>query len=158
MTHLLSIPATSAFALLAFTVGRCRCLPDSLSDSYYLLGKQKWLFQALMMLCGLTLLPAWMMLSSSGCRCFVFLSCASLLFVATSPRFKKEFESVVHYSSALVCCASALAWMLCEGLGCEVFKCACVASVLTLFRKDRWCLFAELAVMVGVYRCLFSCV
>lgn len=85
-------------------------IPESLSATYYNLKDKGWLFQALMVFCGIGLLPSWMNVSSDDWRFIVFLSCAGIVFTGVAPAFKLKLEGAVHYSAAVVCCVSAILW------------------------------------------------
>ena len=67
-------------------------VPESLSATYYSLGKYGWIFQVCIFLVGVLLLPVWLSLSEEAYQSLVFLACASLCFVASAPCFKLELQ------------------------------------------------------------------
>lgn len=133
---------------LTFVV-KCFGIPRSLSDTYYLLGKNGWIFQVVIGLFGSLLMPVWIDLSSENTQFLVFLSCGGLMFVAAAPCFKVEMEGKVHYSSAAVCCISAVVWLLLEvGWPIPVGALACALSA-TAFTKGKLFWWVEMAILVG---------
>ena len=152
---ILAISAAAAIALIAVSVSEAGGVPVSISSTYYEQGKDGWIFQALMATAALSLLPVWMDLSSDGLRWMVFLSCASLLFVAASPCFREELEGKVHYTSAAVCCFCAVLWQICEGLWDITLWCGVIGLMLTLQDRRNWCWWMESAVLASVYLNLF---
>lgn len=91
-------------------------VPQSLSATYYMLGKNGWLFQMLMFALSFGLLPVWSSVSEDSWMFLCFLSCGGLLLVGASPLFKLPLESEVHHYSAYVCGASIILWQILEGL------------------------------------------
>lgn len=147
MTHILFITSISAFAYLCLSVGVCRGIPVSLSYTYYELGGKGWLFQAVMSVVAITLLPVWISVSSEPLRFLVFLSCASLLFVAAAPSFRLEPEGKVHYISAAVCCICSTLWQILEGVWDVTLYFAASALVFCLHDTVKWCWWVECAVI-----------
>lgn len=90
--------------------------PESISATYYMLGKRGWIFQTVMILVGFLLMPAWISIAKEQHIFLAFLSCASLMFVAAAPAFRLELEGKVHYASAAVCCTCAVFWQILEGM------------------------------------------
>ena len=124
-------------------------IPESLSATYYNLKEDGWLFQALMVFCGIGLLPSWMNVSSDDWRFLVFLSCAGIVFTGVAPAFKLKLEGAVHYSAAVVCCVSAIVWILLEGMYPVVLWWGLIGWMLYL-QFGRWCFWLEMAVIGGI--------
>lgn len=133
---------------LAYVVG-CFGIPRSLSDTYYLLGKRGWIFQAVLCLFGSLLMPTWIDLSSNGTQFLAFLACAGLLFVTTAPCFKIDIEGKVHYVSAVVCCMAAFIWQIAEM--CWLLPIGSLALALgsTVITKGKLFWWVEMAILVG---------
>lgn len=125
-------------------------VPESLSATYYKLGKHGWLFQAVMFLLGFLLFLVWSQLGSDNHTSLVFLSCASLLFVAAAPAFRLSLDGAVHYTSAVICCVCALLWQILEGLWDVTLWFAWIGGILSLMMKDKWCWWVECAVVGSV--------
>lgn len=124
-------------------------IPESLSATYYNLKDDGWLFQALMVFCGIGLLPSWMDVSSDDWQFLVFLSCAGIVFTGVAPAFKLKLEGAVHYSAAVVCCVSAIVWILLEGMYPVVLWWGLIGWMLYL-QFGRWCWWLEVAVIGGI--------
>lgn len=133
---------------LAYVVG-CFGIPRSLSDTYYLLGKRGWIFQAVLGLFGSLLMPTWIDLSSDGTQFLAFFACAGLLFVAAAPCFKIDIEGKVHYTSAVVCCIAAFIWQIVEM--CWLLPVGSIALALgaTVITKGKLFWWVEMAILVS---------
>jgi len=87
-------------------------VPASISDSFYLLKRQGWIFT---IWCYAVAFPvaAMMFIQSAGCW-YQFLGLfagGGLAFVGTAPLFK-EHERTTHYVSAGTCAVAAMGWMV----------------------------------------------
>ena len=125
-------------------------IPESFSETYYELKDNGWMFQALMVFCGIGLLPSWMDVSSDDWQFLVFLSCVGIVFTGVAPAFKLKLEGAVHYSAAVVCCVSAIVWILLEGMYPVVLWWGLIGWMLYL-QYGRWCWWLEVSVMGAVF-------
>lgn len=85
----------------------------SISASVYELGENKLissLFTWFCFLVAITLLPYWIDYSDTDLNILPFVACSSLIFVGASPYFKSH-QKIAHFSSAIVCFASAYLWI-----------------------------------------------
>lgn len=89
-------------------------IPRSLSDTYYLLNKNGWLFQLVLVVFAFLVIPIWLDCSSENTEFLAFLSCSGIWFVAAAAAFKIDLTGVVHYVSAVLCCVCAVVWQLFE--------------------------------------------
>lgn len=151
MIVLLTISLGCAFACLCLSVAASGGIPDSLSSTYYALGRKGWLFQMALWAVSFTLLPVWMETASDRYGWMVFLSCASLSFVASAPCFRMELEGKVHYVSAAVCCVCAIGWQIMEGVWDTLLLFGMLGFMLTLSDRSKWCWWTECAVVVSLY-------
>lgn len=133
-------------------------IPNSLSETYYLLGKCGWIFQVLMLGIGGFLLPVWLSLSEETYQFLVFLACASLCFVASAPCFKLELQGKVHYSAAAICCVSVFAWQILEGLWDVMLWFVWIGGMLTLINRSKWCWWLECAAIGSLFANLWRVV
>lgn len=125
-------------------------IPESLSSTYYALGKRGWVFQLVMAAVAFLLAVVWLPLCEEGYEWTAFLSCASLLFVAVAPAFRLSLEGAVHYTSAVVCCVCAVLWQVLEGLWDVTLWLCFAGGMLSLMWKDKWCWWLECAVIGSV--------
>lgn len=132
-----------------------RGVPESLSVTYYDLGRRGWVFQVFVCLVSAMLYIVWFPVSEPCHEWMVFLSCVSLLFVAAAPCFRLSLEGAVHYSSAVVCCACAVLWQIFEGLWDVTLLFLWIGGMLALTWKDKWCWWVECAVVGGLIANLF---
>lgn len=133
-----------------------RGVPESLSATYYDLGRYGWVFQAFVALVSAMLYFVWLPVSEDGHEWMVFLSCASLLFVAAAPCFRLPLEGMVHYSSAVVCCLCAVSWQMAEGLWDVTLWFAWIGGMLSLVWRRQWCWWMEWAVVFSLIANLFD--
>lgn len=144
---------TTIILYLFLVISESREVPESLSATYYLMKDNGWMFQALMVFCGIGLLPSWMNVSSDDWQFLVFLSCAGIVFTGVAPAFKLKLEGAVHYSAAVVCCVSAVIWLLLSGNYPIVIWWSFICMMLYL-QFGRWCFWLEVGVIGGVLTCL----
>ena len=147
MTILLLIATMVAVAYVVFALAKCG-VPESISATYYLLGRQGWVLQLVLALMAVCLYPVWFSECREGWQLLPFLGCASLMFVAFAPCFRMELEGMVHYSSAVVCCVCALLWQFAEGLWDVTLWFAFVGGMLCLRYRAQWCWCLE-CVLIG---------
>lgn len=101
---------------------------------------------------SLLLLPTWIEYSDSY-DCLPFLSCSGLMFTALAPAFRLRLEGILHYSSAAVCCVSAVLWMLLSGMFPFVLFWGFLSLMLYLqFGHYMW--WIEIAVIGSLFSCL----
>ena len=133
MTTLLII-SMSIFWLYLTGIILYRGIPDSISDSYYVIGEDKLLSSLFTWFCwivSITLLPYWI---DSGGGFLSFLACGALGFVGTAPMFKSR-ERDIHFGSAIVCFSSAYLWLLLNDL--TLFFVSLAVLGLFSFAKKR---------------------
>ena len=90
-------------------------IPESLSITTYLMGKYYWVFP---LICGFftfTVLPIWLVHYPTTWECLKFLSCSGILFVGTTPFFKRQVDSIIHYTAAILSSVSFVLWMIISG-------------------------------------------
>lgn len=126
-------------------------VPESLSATYYSLGKYGWIFQVCIFLIGVLLLPVWLSLSEESHQFLVFLSCASLCFVASAPCFRLELQGKIHYSAAVVCCLSVFTWQILEGLWDVMLWFILLGAMITLRNRSKWCWWLECAAIGSLF-------
>ena len=140
------------FGYLGFVLGRFG-IPKSISATYYLLGRNGWLFQFALALTAFTALPVLIDASSEDTEFLAFFACGGLLFVSAAPLFKLKFEGAVHYGSAFVCCISLVLW--------QVFNTSWIVPLVSfslvlipmlIGKKYTWWL--EIATIVSTYASL----
>ena len=145
MLTVLILSSVIALAYLGISIKVSGGIPVSLSETYYKLGNRRWLFQLVMVSVSVTLYPVWVSVSCEELIGLAFASCASLLFVASSPCFREELQGKVHYSSASVCCLCVFLWQILEGLWDVTLWFVFLAGMLTLRGKSKWCWWLECA-------------
>lgn len=145
MLTVLILTSAVALAYLGISIKVSGGIPVSLSETYYKLGNRRWLFQLVIVSIAVMLYPVWISVSPEGLIGLVFASCASLLFVASSPCFREELQGKVHYSSAAVCCLCIFLWQVLEGLWDVTLWFVFLAGMLTLRDKNKWCWWLECA-------------
>ena len=111
----LLIISMSVFWLYLTGIVLYRGIPDSISDSYYVIGEDRLLSSLFTWFCwiaAITLLPYWL---DNGGGFLSFVACGALGFVGTTPLFKSH-QRDIHFGSAIVCFASAYLWLFLNDL------------------------------------------
>ena len=124
-------------------------VPESLSATYYGLKEDGWLFQALCIGMAFGLLPIWIEACGGEYEYLPFLACGGLGFVGVAPSFKLKLEGMIHYSAAVVCCVSAILWMMLCGNYPTVLWWSFLGWMLYL-RFGQWCWWLEISVICGI--------
>ena len=133
MTAFLII-SMSVFLLYLMGIILYRGIPDSISDSYYVIGEDRLLSSLFTWFCWLTaitLLPYWL---DNGGGFLSFIACGALGFVGTAPQFKSH-QRDIHFGSAIVCFISAYLWLFLNDLTLAVISVALLG--LFAFAKKR---------------------
>lgn len=130
-------------------------IPESISAIYYLLSNRGWIFQLIMALTGLCLLPPWLEATPDKWQFLPFLSCMSLLFVAAAPQFRLRLDGAVHYASAIVCGACAVLWMFLQDYGDVFLPCFVGSALLSVIRPKEYMLWLECSIVVALTTALF---
>ena len=106
----LSIIAALLFVVMLFVVIKKYGVPEMVSSIYYLLGKNGWVFQVVMMSVGMLMLMC-LLDCEKGVQCLAFLACGGLMFVGAAPRFMNE-DRGVHKAAATICAMAGIGWCL----------------------------------------------
>ena len=137
------------FGYLAFVIAKFG-IPQSISDTYYLLGKKGWLFQLALAATAFCVVSSLIDASSENTQFLAFLACAGLAFVSAAPLFKMELEGKVHFTSAYICCGSLVLWQILNTSWIIPLACfALVAIPMLNDKKYMWWL--EIATIVSAY-------
>ena len=137
------------FGYLCYVVAKFG-IPQSISDTYYLLDKQGWLFQLALAATAFCVVPSLIDASSENTQFLAFLACAGLAFVSTAPLFKMELEGKVHFTSAYICCGCLVLWQVFNTSWLIPLVCfALVAIPLLKDRKYMW--WIEIATILSAY-------
>lgn len=129
----------------------CHGLPESVSDSYYQI-EHKWMFSAIVAICGALLLIPWLNLNEDV-QCLAFLSVASLMFIAASPAFKDGLTRSVHIGASVVMFAGAILWeAFCGGLWLSLV----VGIILAIVMRKSSVFWLEIGLFAEVYSTLIS--
>lgn len=90
-------------------------IPKSLSMTYYLLGKKRLLFIAMMFCVPFLLFIPMIDFAGPNVQFLAFLSPASILFVGAAPCFMEEEQGKVHVGAAVLAAVCGLAWTVAVG-------------------------------------------
>lgn len=143
------LTATFIMSLYLAYVVKYFGIPRSLSDTYYLLENKGWIFQVVLGLFSVLLMPIWIELSSENTQFLAFLACGGLMFVAAAPCFKVKIEGKIHYSSAVICCLSAFIWQIIEMCWLiPVISLSC-ALITTAFFKGKLFWWIEMGILIS---------
>lgn len=153
MTALLIYAIVVCTVYMVYAVCAKRGVPESLSATYYDLKEEGWLFQMVVITCGMALMPVWLTVSEESYRYLAFLACAGLIFTGFAPAFRLRLDGMVHYGAAIVCCVSAVSWVIAMGMYPIVLYWA-FAGWLSYLRLGNFMWWLEVAVMGSVFMAL----
>lgn len=131
--------------------------PISLSETYYILQKEKkgWMFQLVLATSSLLILPTWISVTPESYKFLAFLSVASTLFVSAAPKFMESLESSVHYVSAVIACVTACIWCILQPEAMYTLPLLVIAIAFTIKTPRSWGLYVELLMLTSVVVILF---
>lgn len=137
-------------SLLIFIVNKG--IPNSISESYYVLGEGKLISSLFTWFCwivGGTLLPYWIDYLNTDIDLLPFVACGGLMFVGTATLFKGH-EKKIHFISAIICFASTYIWLL---LYSNIFLVltSVLALVLTSVLANKKIFWLEVIAFVTIY-------
>lgn len=141
-------------AYLCYSVWVAKDIPKSISMTYYLLGKDGWLFQVMLILLGVGIFIPWMKVSTDELMSLVFITCGGILFVAVSPKFKIRLDGIAHYIAAIVCGVAATLWVYLMGHGTLLIPTFGTGILLTLVYPKKYMMWAELSAIASVFSVL----
>lgn len=144
------IISMTIFGMYIIGITLYRGVPDSISDSYYVLGENKLissLFTWFCWLTAITLLPYWL---DNGGGFLSFLACGALGFVGTAPLFKSH-QRDIHFGSAAACFVAAYLWLLLNSM--TLFFISLVVLAIASFFKNRM-FWWEVIAFVSIYTSL----
>lgn len=87
-------------------------IPESLSETSYLLGSKKWMFSLVCVLFTLIVLPPWLSQSEPNTELLSFIACGGIAFAGLTPMYRESFQKNIHYTSAIISAISMIAWMI----------------------------------------------
>lgn len=140
----------SVFVLYLSAITLYRGIPDSISDTYYIIGYDRLessLFTWFCWLVGGTLLPYWL---DNGGGALAFVACGGLMFVGTAPLFKSH-QKTIHFASAVVCFLSAYAWLLINSTTIFFISLAVLGILCFVKKRTFWW---EVTAFVTIYTSL----
>lgn len=122
-------------------------VPESLSETTYLLKSKYWLFTLLCVFISFSLMPLWLNIYDNNQFEFLkFFALSSLLFVGSTPFFKESIQKTIHYSSAIMCFLSVILWFISQNLFLYIilFFILMICG-LCLFNKKKYVYIAEIS-------------
>lgn len=150
--HIFLLISITVFVTYLVGVSLIKGIPNSISESYYVLGEDKLISSLFTWFCwitGGTLLPYWIDYQIGDLNILPFLACSALMFVGTAPMFKSH-QKKIHFGSAVVCFIAAYIWLflyadfplICMSLIAQA------GVILSLKKKVFW---AEVVAFITIY-------
>jgi hypothetical protein len=149
MSALLFI-SISAFVMYLSAITLYRGIPDSISDTYYIIGYDRLessLFTWFCWIVAMFLLPYWM--EHDG-GILAFLACTGLGFVGSAPLFKSH-QKTIHFASAVFCFLSAYAWLLINSTTIFFISLSVLGILCFVKKRTFWW---EVTAFVSIYTSL----
>ena len=125
-------------------------IPNSLSETAYMLEKRYWLFTILCLATGFSTLPIWFNIGSADWNFLKFLSMIGLIFTGATPLFKKELNKPIHYTSAIITCVCMLCWLGLNGFWWSLGIGIGLFIILTCIDYKRVVYYGEICCWLGL--------
>lgn len=148
MTHfILTCISASIITFYLFCYIRNFGIPTSISDTYYN-TERKWLFPiTLAVTIGTALIPM-LNCTPTKYQFLSFLTLAGIMFVASAPAFRKEFEGKIHFGAAIISGICATTWLICIS---GIPWLAIAGVVVAIFQWNRKVFWIEVGLSVNMY-------
>lgn len=89
--------------------------PQSISATSYI-SRERWgttlPFTGLCVISAICLFPLWIDKTDDNYQFLVFLACAGVLFAGSTPLYRQEFESKIHYTGGIIAFVCGLLWLI----------------------------------------------
>ena len=100
---------------ICFTYINNNKTPQSISATSYI-SREKYgtslPFVALCIIAAVFLFPLWIDKTPDEYQFLVFLACAGVLFAGSTPLYRQEFESKIHYTGGTIAFVCGLLWLI----------------------------------------------
>lgn len=100
-----------SIAYNTYIICKYKRIPESLSETSYMLGKDKWLFISYCVITGGLMLPLLLDITPENFQCFPFFICGGLIMAGASPLYRNGLDKYVHYVSAMFAFISFLIYL-----------------------------------------------
>lgn len=100
-----------SIAYNTYIIWKYKRIPESLSETSYMLGKDKWLFISYCVITGGLMLPLLLDITPENFQCFPFFICGGLIMAGVSPLYRNGLDKYVHYVSAMFAFISFLIYL-----------------------------------------------
>lgn len=94
-----------------YIICKYKRIPESLSETSYMLGKDKWLFIGYCVITGGLMLPLLLDITPEKFQCLPFFICGGLMMAGSSPLYRNGMDKYVHYVSAMFAFISFLIYL-----------------------------------------------
>lgn len=100
-----------SIAYNTYIICKYKRIPESLSETSYMLGKDKWLFVGYCVITGGLMLPLLLEITPEKFQCLAFFICGGLIMAGSSPLYRNGMDKYVHYVSAIFAFISFLVYL-----------------------------------------------
>ena len=133
--------------------------PRSISETSYM-AHVRWHttlpFTALCVISAVFLFPLWIDKTPDEYQFLVFLSCAGMLFAGSTPLYRQEFESKVHYTGGAIAFVCGIAWLVLMHCWISLISIAVVGGLWTLIKPKSWTFIFEFVGYVCLHIAVYS--
>lgn len=100
-----------SIAYNTYIILKYKRIPESLSETSYMLCKDKLLFVGYCVITGGLMLPLLLNITPENFQCFPFFICGGLIMAGASPLYRNGLDKYVHYVSAMFAFISFLIYL-----------------------------------------------
>lgn len=149
----LTLIILSFIITLLYNVSICtyyRTIPESLSETSYILGSKNFLFTIYCFIIGLCIMPPLFNITNENLQFIPFIFCGGLIFAGFSPLYKKGLDKKVHYISALIAFITFIVYVIFQ-MGYEwLIYYLIILGVTCLIKFKSYVYFAELIALFEI--------
>lgn len=128
-------------------------IPDSISQTSYISKRiygVTWPFTMICVLSGVCIWPLWISLSPEEYKFLVFIACAGVIYVGSTPLYKEDIQRKIHYTAGPIAFCAGLMWLLLMKLYIPLGAIAVIGGIWTAFQPSKCTFIFEVVSYVAI--------
>lgn len=127
-----------------------KTIPESLSETSYLLDNYRWLFTLYCYFVCLCLLILLLPITKENITFIPFLFCGGLMFAGASPLYKQGMDRKVHYITAFLSFGSFLLYIFLQMGGIWIIPYLLCLGLFCIIKPNSYVYFAEILALIEI--------
>lgn len=137
-----------------FIIKQFKKIPESISETSYLLGTKNYIFSIYCIITALLLFYPWITCTYITYQFLCFLGCSGVLFAGLTPLFREGVQKYIHYAAGGIAFISGVIWLILSQYYLFIFIDIILFILLTLIRKKSFVYWAEIIFLLTLLLCI----